>query len=211
MKLVIISDTHCKLSKIDLPDGDILLHCGDATFTGSVKEIEEFNHDLQFVKHRYKHGVLFCPGNHDWLFETRPERAKELLSNAKVLIDEEVVIDGIKFYGSPWQPAFCNWAFNLPRGEQLATKWKNIPNDVNVLLTHGPPFDILDVVPRGAEKVGCQDLRIRVDELKDLKLHCFGHIHHSYGQIEIDGKKYVNAAICNEMYEPLNKPFVIDI
>lgn len=210
MKLVIVSDTHCQMSKVKLPDGDLLIHCGDVSNRGSILEITEFNYDLQFVKNRYKHGILMIPGNHDWLFEHSPALAKEIMTNATVLLHEAIEIEGIKFFGSPHTPRFFDWAFNVDRGEPIAQLWKDIPDDTRVLITHGPPYDRLDVIRN--EKVGCEELRKTIDErLKALKLHCFGHIHFSHGQMEVDGIKYVNAATCNEKYRTSNQPITVEI
>jgi hypothetical protein len=119
----------------------------------------------------------------------------------------------IKIYGSPWQPEFYNWAFNLPRnGEVLKEKWDEIPNDTDILITHGPPHGIRDfVVDRsGASQVGCELLRERVDELKPL-MHIFGHIHGAYGVAYIKETVFINACICTERYDPINKPLVFDL
>jgi Icc-related predicted phosphoesterase len=94
----------------------------------------------------------------------------------------------------------------------LAERWALIPQDTQILVTHGPPYGILDEVPRG-EKVGCQDLLDKVVELgqKQLKLHVFGHIHYSYGSYYMGAVQYVNAAVCNESYRPVNPPIVVEI
>jgi Icc-related predicted phosphoesterase len=125
------------------------------------------------------------------------------------LLDEELELEGLKFYGSPYQPEFCNWAFNLPRGPQLARKWAKIPDDTDVLITHGPPGGILDRVA-GGELVGCNDLRKRVKEINP-KLHVFGHIHEAYGWHWEDKTIFVNAANCDLGYNPINKPVVVEI
>lgn len=208
MKLVIISDSHCQMSKIALPDGDVLIHAGDATYTGSVEQIQQFNEALGKIKHRYKH-ILFVPGNHDWLFETRPKKARELMTNATVLIDEEIIIEGKKFYGSPWQPEFCAWAFNVPRGPLIAKKWDLIPDKVDVLITHGPVKGILDTCPDGF-RAGCEELWKKVMEIKP-ELHICGHIHHSYGMQNFNSTTFINASICDEQYMTTNKPFVVEI
>lgn len=208
MKLIIISDTHCQMSKIDLPEGDILIHAGDATYTGSVEQIQQFNEALGKIKHKYKH-ILFVPGNHDWLFETRPKKARELMTNATVLIDEEIIIEGKKFYGSPWQPEFCAWAFNVSRGPLIAKKWELIPDKVDVLITHGPVKGILDTCPDGF-RAGCEELWKKVLEIKP-EFHICGHIHHSYGMQNFNSTTYINASICDEQYMTTNKPFVIEL
>jgi Icc-related predicted phosphoesterase len=94
------------------------------------------------------------------------------------LEDEAVTIDGVRFYGSPWQPEFMDWAFNLPRGEALAAVWAKIPVGVDVLVTHGPPAGIGDLVH--GRSTGCAELRRRLDEVAPA-LHMFGHIHEDGG------------------------------
>src|SRR5579863_6916609 len=97
------------------------------------------------------------------------------------LDDSGIEIEGLKIWGSPVQPEFCSWAFNRKRGKEIARHWAKIPEDTQVLVTHGPPVGILDEVDRGIisgveggrEHVGCEELRKRVDESKDLKLHCY--------------------------------------
>lgn len=210
MRLVLISDTHCQLDKVNVPDGDLLIHSGDATYIGDTHQIFQFNEHLGKIKDKYKHGVLFIPGNHDWMFQRNETLARQLMSNAKVLIDETIVIEGLKIYGTPWQPFFHNWAFNLHRGQALKEKWDLIPNDTNILISHGPPYGILDRCPNG-KLAGCADLYKRIFELKDLKLHVFGHIHDMYGTKQIQNITFVNASICTERYKPNNAPIVIDI
>jgi len=91
-----------------------------------------------------------------------------------------VIIEGVKFYGSPWQPRFFDWAFNLDRGEEIKKKWDLIPMDTDVLITHGPPYGILDLTHEG-EKVGCEELMKAVLRVQP-KIHIFGHIHEAYGE-----------------------------
>jgi len=209
-KIVCLSDTHNYSQQIVVPDGDILIHAGDATIQGSIQEIVLFNHWFRNLPHAHK---IFVAGNHDWLFETNNHYARTLLdSSIHYLQDSSIEIGGLKIYGSPWQPRFFDWAFNLMRGAELAEKWKLIPEDTDILITHGPPFGILDEVPRQdfIENTGCEELRKRVETIKP-KLHIFGHIHCGYGTTEKFGVKFVNASNCDESYEPTNAPVVIDL
>jgi Icc-related predicted phosphoesterase len=119
-----------------------------------------------------------------------------------------VEIDGVKIYGSPWQPEFYNWAFNLPRGEKLAEKWGKIPEGLDILVTHGPAFGMVDATIQGIS-VGCHDLFQRVVKVKP-KIHACGHIHWSYGQKTFDGIEFINASILNEGYFYENKPIAIE-
>lgn len=209
-RLVCVSDTHNCNEQISVPDGDILIHAGDATVRGTVKEITLFNDWFSSLPHKYK---ILIAGNHDWLFETDSRLARTLLDSSIYYLQDSVVeIENLKFYGSPWQPRFFDWAFNLNRGAELAEKWKMIPADTDVLITHGPPHGILDEVPRSffVENTGCEELRKRV-EIVNPKLHVFGHIHCGYGMTELFGTKFVNASVCDEQYQPTQPPIVVDL
>lgn len=209
MRIVCISDTHLAHVKhhIEVPDGDVLIHAGDATFQGTNLEVAAFSDWFSAFPHNRK---LFIPGNHDVRFEERERDAQNYLHwNITYLRDSGVTINGLNFWGSPWQPEFCNWAFNLKRGKALREKWALIPDNTDVLVTHGPPMGIRDTVERG-ERVGCRDLMDRVLKVKP-KLHVFGHIHTGYGITKFHDITFVNASTCNSQYEPINKPIVIDI
>ncbi|MBP6002900.1 MAG: metallophosphatase domain-containing protein [Pyrinomonadaceae bacterium] len=214
MRVVCLSDTHNCNEQIAVPDGDLLIHSGDATSTGTVGEIARFNTWFAALPHKTK---IFVAGNHDWLFERDGQTARGLLDESIVYLqDSSVEIEGLKIYGSPWQPRFYDWAFNLNRGHEMAAKWELIPDDTNILITHGPPNGILDAVPRvwGDELTGCEELRQKVNGISgrgDLKLHVFGHIHCGYGKLELDGVTFVNASTCDEAYDPTQMPIVVDI
>jgi Icc-related predicted phosphoesterase len=208
-RIIVISDTHNYHEKMSLPKGDILIHCGDATSVGRVTETNVFARWLQSTPYQLK---IFVPGNHDWLFQREQSLAREIIENdsCKLLIDEAFEFMGIKFYGSPWQPEFYNWAFNLPRGEEIRKKWDLIPHETDVLITHGPPMGKLDSVGLKQFNLGCSDLMDAVNRIKP-KAHCFGHIHDGYGTIDHQGTKFINASICTERYIPSNKPIILDI
>lgn len=225
MRLVFISDTHLidavRNTPLVVPEGDVLIHCGDATMRGTRDEMNLFAERFSDYPHKNK---IFVPGNHDWdcqhVYEETPQ-AFLRLEWAHVLVDREVIIDGVKFYGSPWQPVFFNWAFNLPRGPALAEKWAKIPADTDVLVTHTPPIGVLDGVWRvqykGAgktrryrEHVGCADLMERVKQVKP-KIHAFGHIHCDYGTKTVGETQFVNCALADEGYHLSHDPVVIDI
>ncbi|MGI8494252.1 MAG: metallophosphatase domain-containing protein [Pyrinomonadaceae bacterium] len=207
-RIVCLSDTHNYSSEqIIVPDGDILIHAGDATIQGTIDEIVLFNRWFSRFPHKHK---IFVAGNHDWLFEISPKLARSLLDEKIIYLqDSSVEIEGLKIYGSPFQPRFFDWAFNLMRGAEIAEKWKLIPNDTDILITHGPPNGILDETPRG-DAAGCEELRKRVGEIHP-KLHIFGHIHCGYGKIETAGTIFVNASNCDESYDPVNPPIVVNI
>lgn len=210
MKIVHLSDTHCQIHKIKIPDADLLIISGDATFRGSIQELSEFNAHLGWLKSKFKHGIIFVPGNHDWLFERNEPLARTIVSNATVLINQEITIEGIKFYGSPVTPEFHSWAFNVNRGPEIREYWDLIPNDTRVLITHGPPLGILDKCPNG-DLAGCEELTKRIHELKQLTHHLFGHIHLGYGQRVENGVLYINGSNCTEAYKPTNPAITFEV
>jgi len=208
MKVVIISDTHNYHNKIILPVGDIIVHCGDMTGMGREAEVVSFLDWFENIKYTHK---IFIAGNHDFAFEHNPSWLHDELDhrNFNYLLDESIILEGIKFYGSPYQPWFHNWAFNLDRGEKCAAKWAEIPQDTDFLITHGPPEGILDKTLEG-EYVGCYDLLQRVKVVQP-KVHAFGHIHEGYGIKQVEETLFVNASICTRNYKPTNKPIIIEI
>ena len=207
MRIVCISDTHEQ--QYTVPDGDILIHAGDLTFNGREDKTKEALDLLNSFPHKNK---LLVAGNHDWLFDRHKSLAKSYLGNVIYLENQGVTINNTTFWGSPWQPYFNDWAFNLARGEPMRKIWAQIPNKLDVLITHSPPFGILDIVPGHFEKpnVGCLDMLDRVIKVKP-KLHIFGHIHHSYGECKLDGIHFINAALCNENYQLYNPPIIVDL
>ncbi len=209
LKVVCISDTHCQLDKVKVPKGDILIHAGDLTYRGTVSEILRELNILETLPHEHK---ILISGNHDWLQEENPKLMKQMCDERGITLlhHEAVTIEGINFFGSGYSPEFGNWALNVPRGKELAKLWADIPDDTNVLITHGPPYGIMDRVPRG-ELVGCLDLLARIHKLPALTHHVFGHIHEGAGQRTIGKVTYVNASSCTGDYKPTNKPIVVKL
>ena len=205
-RIVCISDTHDRLAEMTVPDGDVLVHAGDFSGRGKVEQVRRFAEEIHALPHEHK---VVIAGNHDFLFEEEPELARELLGPLHYLRDSGVEIAGLRFWGSPWQPAFFNWAFNLPRGPALAERWALIPDDTDVLITHGPPKGVLDRVHDG-HRVGCADLSRALQRVRP-RLHVFGHIHEAYGEEEIEGTHYVNASSCDLAYRPTQPAIVIDL
>lgn len=212
MKIVMISDTHTKHRQIDMPDGDLLLHAGDFSHTGSPEDVFHFNTWLGEIKHKYKYGVVVIAGNHEKTFCPRMREydpnVKDHIKNAIYLENSSVEINGLKIYGSPISPFFYNWGFNRHRGEEIREDWANIPDDTNILIVHGPPYGFNDKV-RSSLPLGCEDLRDRIEQLPNLRLICSGHIHDGYGLTKWKDKTYVNASIVNEAYKVANEPIVV--
>lgn len=210
MKICIISDTHNKYKQlVNLPDADMIIHCGDATSMGYEHEVREFYKWFSKLK-QYKYKIVIA-GNHDWFYEKTPQFVKETVpDNVIYLEDSGVEIEGLYFYGTPVQKPFCNWAFNRPE-EKLAQHWAAIPDKTDVLITHSPPATILDYVPSANRYEGSPTLLVEVQNRIKPKLHCFGHIHESYGILELDGIKYVNASVLNDSYVLTHEPIVVEI
>lgn len=206
MRIICLSDTHGLARGIVVPDGDLLVHAGDLSARGLAGEIAAEAAWLRSLPHRHK---VVIAGNHDFLFERSPSTARALLDGLVYLEDSEATIAGLRVYGSPWQPEFCGWAFNLPRGEALRAKWDRIPGGIDLLLTHGPPKGHGDLTDYG-EHVGCADLLDAVRRVKP-RWHVFGHIHEGRGTTEEDGTVFVNASVCTASYRPTNSPIVIDV
>ncbi len=211
MRFVLLSDTHGLHDRMPpVPDGDVVLHAGDLTSEGTLPQIASALQWFADLPHRHK---VLIAGNHDFAFESEASIAQSLVpSSVSYLQDSGVTLDGVRVWGSPWQPEFFDWAFNLPRGAALARVWAQIPDDTQVLVTHGPPWGLHDytVGPHSTHE-GCRDLRQRVAALRDLRLHAFGHIHEGYGMSEQDGCQFVNASITTVHYHPINPPVVLDL
>ena len=214
MKITFISDTHTMHNELNgqLPGGDLLIHSGDIMNSGFKKqEIHDFCKWFEAQDYTHK---IFIAGNHDRMFEDHPLESNTIVNNYNVtyLQDDEDIIDGVKIYGTPWQPWFYDWAFNLPKGGPgLYSKWEAIPKDTDILITHGPPQDHLDISgpPYNEPHLGCALLREKVDN-QPPKIHVFGHIHGSYGYKFHNGTHFINASVLNERYEQVNKPLTVD-
>lgn len=210
MRLVCISDTHSLHHRIpEIPEGDVLIHAGDSLGQGTLENIDEFNDWLGTLPHRHK---IVIAGNHDWAFQETPAEARAAMFNAVYLEDSGMEIEGVRFWGSPWTPIFLDWAFMLDRGEQLHERWQQIPDNTDVLITHGPPKGFGDLATMGfkCQNVGCMDLLERIDQLS-LKAHIFGHIHEGYGEYRKGETLLINASTCTARYAPTNPPIILDI
>lgn len=203
-RIVFISDTHGSYN-FRIPEGDILIHSGDFGHRGNLSDLKRFHSWFSGQPHQYK---IFVAGNHDWCFQNELDDCLKIMSGVTYLQDSSTEILGIKFYGSPWQPWFFDWAFNIPRGPKLAKIWAKIPNDTDILVTHTPPHGILDLTSTG-EACGCEDLLKRVETLKP-KLHLFGHIHEGYGELCKGATTFINGSICDFNNNAENSPFLID-
>jgi 3',5'-cyclic AMP phosphodiesterase CpdA len=176
VRVVAVADTHLFHDQLVVPDGDVFVHAGDLCRGGTLDELAAAAAWIEAQPHRHK---IVVAGNHDWVFVHDPTRARALFPTANYLEDAGCELDGVRFWGSPWQPAFNDWAFNLPRGAALAAVWARIPAGLDVLVTHGPPAGFGDDV--GIEgRTGCADLLARIRVVAP-RLHLFGHIHQDGG------------------------------
>ena len=227
IRIVCISDTHSQTDRMpQVPYGDILIHAGDFTTIGHIDEICAFNQFLKSLPHTYK---VVVPGNHDLLFDPYPSIYKDkyyekisadkyssedvrsiINDNCIYLFDSMCQLFGYNIYGSPWVPIFGHWAFNLPAAE-LEEKWKLIPDNTDILIVHGPPSGIGDILATNHKQVGCKALLNTIQSRVKPILGVFGHIHEGYGAWRDINTIYLNASIVNIFRDPVNKPFVIDV
>eukprot|EP00048_Salpingoeca_helianthica_P015930 m.229481 g.229481 ORF g.229481 m.229481 type:complete len:277 (+) comp17753_c0_seq1:88-918(+) len=224
LRLVCISDTHNLTNKLVLPEGDVLVHAGDFSNTGEPEDIIKFS---AFLKAQpFEHKIVIA-GNHDLTFDTLnyprigpnfhhrklhdPASVKALLTGCTYLEDSGCVVDGVRFWGSPWQPEFFDWGFNEERGEPILARWRTIPAGVDVLMTHGPPIGHGDRCLPGGHRAGCVDLLREIQERIKPRVHVFGHIHEGYGMTTDGHTTYINASTCDARYHPVQPPIVFDV
>ncbi len=221
MKIVCISDTHGHFAKAKIPRCDLLLHAGDISMQGHPQEVEKFLREFERAPAIHK---VFIAGNHDFLFQKDPALIREMLQEypeIHYLENSGVEIEGIKIWGSPNQPWFYDWAFNFSPDvdsyrQEAQETWGKIPDDTDILLTHGPPYGILDQVSRliGKEvdsSVGCKYLLDRILQINPT-LHVFGHIHEAYGEKRISAAQttFVNAAFMTLKHDGHHDPIVFE-
>ncbi len=209
MRLVCISDTHGDHAQVEVPDGDVLIHAGDITGHGTKENVKDFLEWFDGHPHQHK---MFVAGNHDGFLENSSAEAKQYVDKTNIvwLNDSGVVIEGVQFWGSPITLRFHDWAFMRNPGDDIAQHWKLIPKNTQVLITHGPPFGILDYVRRAdgsEEQTGCPQLLETILNTQ-LKTHIFGHIHEEYGSIHRDGIDFLNVSTMNQSYRIANQPVI---
>jgi len=181
-----------------------------------MKKFNAFNKWLGNLPHPHK---VVIAGNHDITLDEEYSTRKGLnnhisdiqglFSNAIYLQDSEVTILGLRIYGSPWQPFFCDWAFNVDRGDPIKVYWDKIPEGIDILVTHGPPLGHGGYVSPQND-VGCEELIKVIDRVKP-PVSIFGHIHEGYGVTRNEHTYFINGSSVNYFYKPLNSPIVFDI
>lgn len=211
MKICCISDTHGKEEHLDIPECDVLVCAGD--FNLSIEwDLDRLNYWFGTLKN--VKNIIYVAGNHDFVLQKFNNNfIADICTNAIYLQDSSVTIEGVKFYGTPWSPFFQSWAF-MESHDFLKENREKIPEDTDVLISHCPPYGIMDHVgmangDRGRSQ-GCVSLLNKVKLIKP-KLHVFGHIHEGYGTYTDYVTDFVNASIMDEYYNPVNKPTLIEI
>jgi Icc-related predicted phosphoesterase len=187
VRIVAMADTHGFHADLAVPEGDVLIHAGDLTQHGTLPELEAVRDWLRSLPHRHK---VLIAGNHDFAFERKAAEARALFQEFTYLEDELAVVAGLRIWGSPWQPWFHSWAFNLHRGPDIDAQWQRIPAGLDVLVTHGPPAGAGDLV-WGEERVGCVDLRRHLARTAP-RFHLFGHIHEDRGRWRVHRTECLN-------------------
>jgi Icc-related predicted phosphoesterase len=197
-----------------IPKCDLLIHAGDIAGKGSFAVIRDFNDWIGELKSSNVVGeAVVIPGNHDLSLDPvkvgRPcNDAISLFTNCELLIDAGIELNGIKIWGSPYTPAFMDWAFNKKRGQELREQWEKIPENLDILITHGPPYGIQDKAM--VQHLGDIELYDAI-VTKSPRVHIFGHIHGGYGIAVGFGTLFVNASLLDEDYHIANQPIVFTI
>lgn len=227
IRIVCISDTHDHTNDMthNIPSGDILIHSGDFTRRGRNDEVRRFTNFLDTLDFKYK---IVIAGNHELSFDQNKGLVRILktldlssdeektsarlsLQHCIYLQDSGIELFGfLKIWGSPWQPTHRGWAFNADRGETILKIWNQIPDDTDILITHGPPLGFGDLTSDN-HHVGCVELLSTIRERVKPKLHIFGHIHSGHGIWTDETTTYINASICNDNYQAINEPILFDI
>lgn len=207
MRICCISDLHGYFPPV--PDCDLLLLAGDYAPAFKYRPFSYYQTRMEpWVKEAAeKCKVIGVAGNHDELFQQYPDLIPKM--DWEYLQDSGTEFQGLKIYGSPWQPEFYDWAFNA-KEEKLRDIWALIPVDTDILLLHGPPNGIGDHVVADDKHTGSPSLLERIQEIKP-KLVVFGHIHDGYGRYDIDGTIFVNASHVNERYAPTREPIIVEL
>lgn len=205
MKIICISDTHNKHNEIIVPPGDVIIHAGDFTEAGTKSETFEFLKWFSALPHTHK---ILVAGNHDFYLEKHASHLENIIpQNINYLMDSGIQIENFNFWGSPFTPGEGRWAFTRTRGNEISEHWEKIPADTDFLITHTPPYKILDEIDN-KQHIGCQQLSKKLKELK-LPHHIFGHIHEDYGIVRTRDTTFVNASSLDAKSRQINAPLAI--
>ena len=211
MRVAAISDTHGR-QNWNIPSCDVFIHAGDITGRGSLQETAVFATKLR--EHMDspdgpRHAII-VPGNHDECFELFTEPTLALFGpRVHVLLHASLVLDGVRFFGSPWTPPFMQWHF-MATEQRLAALYEAMPDEIDVLVTHGQPYGVLDPGWQAAH-VGSSALAAAVSA-RNVQHHAFGHLHAAGGHMVQQGHTtFYNVAACNDAYQMVNQPRILDV
>ena len=219
MKIWFLSDTHCEHQGLEVPEADAVIHCGDESMHGNAwmnePEARRFFWWYSSLEIPIK---IFVPGNHSTAIEQGLIRGSDY-PEVTFLIHELMEWNGLKIFGSPYTPKFFDWAYMKARSE-LDIVWQSIPDDIDILITHGPPKGIMDVTADMRTKepvhVGSKSLMRHVEDRIKPRIHAFGHIHDergvsNFGTITRGGTQFINCACCDLRGRLVHNGHVVEI
>lgn len=210
MKIIMVSDTHGHLPKI--PACDLFIHAGDI-----IPATEDYHRSIDkqdyWINTQFKWWIeeinakckIFISGNHDFLFE-KNRRLNTRQPNIHYLQDSYVTYRGIKIYGSPYTLYYYGWAWNRYELE-LEEKWKEIPLDTDILVTHGSPLGYGDYSLVG--RIGSMSLTQRIIDVKPKLVVC-GHSHAGFGVYQLNDTRIINCAYLHDDYKTCREPIIIE-
>lgn len=215
MRLICVSDTHNKIHRLTIPDGDLFIHCGDAVnHWTSDRDLIRFNEFVGRLPHRYK---IFVSGNHCITLNPNDrQRSERILSNMIYLQDELINVEGLLIYGTPWRPRrgclYRSEGFGYDVQRIREEKWSLIPSSIDILLTHCPPYSIRDYSHLYGDRLGCAHLLDEILQRIHPRLHLFGHIHDSFGisLFKDEQQDILFANVAMKSHRRMNQPIVID-
>jgi len=211
-KIVCISDLHGNTKGFTVPKCDLLLIAGDFGKHGKniYNDVNWLSCNFnKWLREQPAKNIVVTPGNHDVIFDRALSMVPKL--DCDILIDKMIEIEGIKIYGSPWSLEFYDWGFNLTE-QNLKLIWDKIPEGIDILLVHSPPYGILDMTmnPRyDSKRIGSHSLMKKIKEIRP-KYVVFGHNHGQPGIVEEDGITFINATLLDDSYVMVNKPTIIE-
>lgn len=209
MRIAALADLHGHLP--ETPPCDLLLIAGDvcpaAGHSLAVQRAWCEGPFAEWLRHQPAREIVGVAGNHDFIAQASPSVVRKL--PWRYLCDESTVVDGMRVHGSPWTPTFYDWAF-MQDDADLARHWDLIPDDVAVLVTHGPPHGLGDRTERGTHE-GSLTLRARIEQLDDLRLHVFGHIHENPGHWPLGNATLANVTVVDLDYRPVHPVRIFDL
>ncbi|MFB6354944.1 MAG: metallophosphatase domain-containing protein [bacterium] len=210
MKIVVISDTHGLHSQLNVPQGDVLIHAGDV-----CRDPSQLTSFLNWFENQAQDRKILVPGNHDFPLHYQNERYREQCKQRGIdmLIDDTTAIQDVTVHGTPWTPTFGQWVYQKD-DSKLDKYFRQIPQNTDLLVSHGPPKDILDQTTDG-RRVGSRSLRSTVENVSP-QYHVFGHIHEARGKTTQEGTTFINASCFpypsnNPTDNTLYKPFSLSI